>query len=88
MANPVSSAIDAYSATSGIRDAAKGAKSASLIAKSKGPKDDIQTTSTDSGAPLSMKKGGTVKKTGLIKMHKGEKVIPANKVKKSASKKK
>lgn len=40
------------------------------------------------------KKGGTVKKTGLAKVHKGEKVIPASKVKKvekaikSASKKK
>ena len=40
------------------------------------------------------KKGGTVKKTGLAKVHKGEKIIPASKVKKvekavkSASKKK
>ena len=35
-----------------------------------------------SGEPKSLKKGGTVKKTGLIKMHKGEKVIPAKKRKK------
>ena len=35
------------------------------------------------GDPKSMKKGGVVKKTGLIKMHAGERVIP----KKSASKK-
>ena len=32
----------------------------------------------------SMKHGGNVKKTGIYKLHKGEKVIPANKVKKSA----
>lgn len=88
MANPVSSALDAYSVTSGIRRDATANKSASLINKSKGPKSDIQTSSTDSGLPTSMKKGGTVKKTGLIKMHKGEKVIPASKAKKSSSKKK
>lgn len=29
------------------------------------------------GTPSTMKKGGHVKKTGLIKMHKGETVIPA-----------
>lgn len=33
----------------------------------------------EKGKPASMKKGGTVKKTGYIKMHKGEKVIPAKK---------
>lgn len=33
------------------------------------------------GAP-SYKKGGTVKKTGLALVHKGEKVIPKNKVEK------
>lgn len=36
------------------------------------------------GDPKSMKKGGVVKKTGLVKMHAGERVIPV----KSAAKKK
>jgi hypothetical protein len=40
------------------------------------------------GSPTSLKRGGVVKKTGLIKMHKGEKVIPAKKVKKVVKKKK
>lgn len=34
------------------------------------------------GEPKSMRRGGTVKKTGYIKMHKGEKVIPAKKANK------
>lgn len=33
----------------------------------------------------SFKKGGRVKKTGVYRLHKGEKVIPANKVKRSRS---
>jgi len=31
------------------------------------------------GDPKSMKKGGVVKKTGLVKMHAGERVIPVKK---------
>ena len=34
----------------------------------------------------SMKKGGMVKKTGVYLLHKGEKVIPANQVKKNKTK--
>ena len=39
---------------------------------------------SESGSPSSMKKGGTVKKTGLIKMHKGEKVLTKKQQKKMA----
>jgi len=44
--------------------------------------------STVSSRPLSMKKGGKIKKTGVYKLHKGEKVVPAKKAPKKASKKK
>lgn len=47
--------------------------------KRKGEKD---TTPKAAYEVPSFKKGGTVKKTGLIYAHKGEKVIPKNKVSK------
>jgi len=36
--------------------------------------------------PRSMKKGGTVKETGIYKLHKGEKVVPVKKKKKTEPK--
>lgn len=47
------------------------------------PKDDKdQTGSSTKETGQSMKKGGTVKKTGVIKAHKGEVVLPLELVKK------
>jgi hypothetical protein len=44
-------------------------------------------SSDDPGEPGSMKRGGKVRKGGMIKMHKGEVVIPAGKAKRMKMKK-
>jgi len=46
----------------------------------------VSNKAKDNGSIPSMKKGGKVKKTGLHILHKGEEVIPANKVKLSKGK--
>jgi hypothetical protein len=41
----------------------------------------VQLTKRKTGKPDSMKRGGKVRKGGMIRMHKGEVVIPAGKAK-------
>ena len=42
---------------------------------------DRASSISSSIRPVSYKKGGTVRKTGLARLHKGEVVVPRNKVK-------
>ena len=44
--------------------------------------DDSRNEAASSIHPVSYKRGGKVKRTGLARLHKGEVVVPRNKVKK------